>query len=214
MMKLLLAMVLGLLAPLAQALSVNAALITQLQGEVTLESASGGKRPAVAFLKLSAGEKLQLKSGSRVQLVFFDSARQETWSGSGLVEVAETEAKSASLKADVRQLPALLAKQLAKTPSAGQHGRAGMVVMRSLPTPGKLGQLENQYAEFRKTAAADDLTPEVFYLSGLIELKEGERARTVLTMLRARQGDAAAQGLVEHFMPLADAIGKPAKPAQ
>ena len=207
-MRYLLGVLLCLAAPLAQALSIDAALITQLQGEVSVESDKGAKRPALPFLKLAAGETLQLKAGSKVQVVYFESGRQESWTGAGQVEVAATEGRSRAMTPEVKQLPPLMVKQLAKTPGAGQQGRAGMVVMRSLPTPDKVVRLENQYAEFKKDSNVDDLTPEVFYLSGLIELKEGDRARAVLSMLRARQGEAGVLPIVEYFTPLAESLGR------
>jgi len=201
-----------LLASVTQALAADAALITLLQGEATVESEKGIKRPAVAFLKLASGDRLQLKPSARLQVVYFEGGRQETWSGSGVIELSSKEGRSATLQAEVKQLSPLLVKQIAKTPGAGQHGRAGMVVMRSLTPPGKVEQLEKQYGEFRQEATADDLTPEVFYLSGLIELKEYARAKTVLSMLRSRSDNPAAKDVVDYFAPLAESPAPKAAP--
>lgn len=202
-----------ILMSVAPAMAVDAALITVLQGEVTVASEKGLKRPAQAFLKLASGDRLQLKPAARLQIVFFDGGRQETWRGAGVVELADREGRSATLTPEVKQLSPLLVKQIARTPGAGQHGRAGMVVMRSLTPPGKVEQLEKQYGEFRQEASADDLTPEVFYLSGLIELKEYGRAKTVLSMLRSRTENPAAGDLVAHFSPLAEPPAAVARPA-
>ena len=210
-MKLLVSIVFFVATSSALAANIDAALITQLQGDAVVESDKGTKRPAVALLKLAIGEKLQLKSVTKIQIVYFESGRQESWSGTGQVEIDSNEGKSTTLKPELKQLPPLLVKQLAKTPGAGQQGRAGMVVMRSLPTPAKVTKLESQYAEFRKGALQDDLTPEIYYLSGLIELKEIDRAKTVLSMLRTRKDEPGVQSVIEHFSGLTDSLGKPAQ---
>lgn len=208
-MRFLVSIVFLVTASLAQAGNIDAALITHLQGEATVESDKGLKRPAVALLKLSADEKLLLKSGAKVQIVFFESGRQEIWSGTGQIAIEASEGKSDSLKPEVKQLPPLLVKQLARTPGVGQQGRAGMVAMRSLPTSAKVAQLEGHYAEFRKGAPVDDLTPEIYYLTGLIELKEADRAKTVLSMLRAKKEEPRVGSVIAHFESLVESQSKP-----
>jgi hypothetical protein len=55
----------------------------------------------------------------------------------------------------------------------------------------------------RAGAAADDTTPEVFLLSGLLELKEYERAKKVLSELKTKQlTQPAYEAVVDHFGPL------------
>ena len=213
-MRIILGFLILITAPLTYALSVDAALITQLQGEIELDSNKGSKRPAVAFMKLLEGEKLLLKNSSKAQLVFFKSGRHETWSGAGEVNIDASEGKSTSLKPLVKQLPSLLVKQLAKTPGAGQHARAGMETMRAFPTSASVERLERQYAEFKNDIHIDVLMPEIFYLNGLIELKEGDLANIALLKLRARQQEPGMQSLVEYFTPLAAALKKQKKEAQ
>ena len=96
----------------------------------------------------------------------------------------------------------MVARQLAKTPISGQHGKSGMVTVRSLSSD-TVESLERQYTEFREAAANGDTTPEVFLLTGLLEMKEFEQAQTVLEGLQARLSTTPALAVViSHFDPL------------
>ncbi len=184
-------------------------MITQMSGQVSIASgasgASGGStQAAVPFIKVATGDKLTLANGARVQMVYFGNGRQEVWSGSGQVEVGSLDSKS-TLKPEVKQLPPLVVNQLAKTPAAGQQGKTGMVRVRSLGNPDAGAHLDKQYKELKAGAAADDTTPEVFLLSGLIEIKEFTRAKELLGELG---GKAAYKPVVDHFSPIV-AAGTP-----
>lgn len=182
----------------------DVAMLTQVSGEVTV-SAREGRRPAVPFLKISAGEKLNLGRDARVQMVYFGNGRQEVWKGAGEVEVGSLEGRSAALKPETTQLPPLVINQLAKTPAAGQQGRTGMVMLRSLGDPDAGDHLDKQYAELRKSSAPDDTTPEVFLLSGLLDLKEYARAIKLLGELRNKQlTQPAYEAVIDHFVPLVE----------
>ncbi len=178
----------------------DAGMITQLSGDVSI-TAESGKRAAVPFLKIATGDKLTLGNGARVQMVYFGNGRQEVWSGAGQVEVGSLDSKS-TLKPEVKQLPPLVVNQLAKTPAAGQQGKTGMVRVRSLSNPDAGAHLDKQYKELKAGAAADDTTPEVFLLSGLIEIKEFTRAKEILSSL---SGKPTYQPVVDHFTPIVTA---------
>lgn len=181
----------------------DAGMITQLSGQVSIAS-GGGAQAAVPFIKVATGDKLTLGNGARVQMVYFGNGRQEVWSGGGQVEVGSLDSKS-TLKPVVTQLPPLVVNQLAKTPAAGQQGKTGMVRVRSLANPDAAAHLDKQYADLKKNAETDDTTPEVFLLSGLIEIKEFTRAKSVLADLG---GKPAYKPMVEHFTPIVNAGGK------
>jgi hypothetical protein len=178
-------------------------MITQLSGQVSIASGSS-TQAAVPFIKIATGDKLTLRDGARVQMVYFGNGRQEVWSGSGQVEIGSLDSKS-SLKPTVSQLPPLVVNQLAKTPAAGQQGKTGMVRVRSLANPDAAGHLDKQYADLKKNTTVDDTTPEVFLLSGLIEIKEFTRAKTVLSDL---EGKPTYKPVVDHFTPIVNAAGK------
>jgi hypothetical protein len=77
-----------------------------------------------------------------------------------------------------------------------------MVTVRSLSSD-TIESLEKQYVEFRSTAAEDDTTPEVFLLTGLLEMKEFEYAQKILEGFRMKLSKTPAlTALVSHFEPL------------
>jgi hypothetical protein len=189
----------------------QAVMLTQVAGEVTV-SGNAMAQTAVPFLKLDEGDKLMLRKNARVQMVYLANGRQEVWIGDGQIEVASLEGRSPSLKAQVSQLPALIVNQLKRTPAAGQHGQTGMVMLRSLDLDA-VERLDKEYADFRASAAADDTTPEVYLLTGLLDLREYERATKVLSDLRIKQlRQPAYEIVVNHFGPLvAEASTSPKK---
>lgn len=187
----------------AVALPMDVGMLTQLQGNVTLSGGSGKAVPA--FTKVRAGDKLTLSQGARLQVVYFDGGRQETWQGDGQLEVGATESKSATLKPEVKQLPAILVKQLVRTPSPDVKNRTGMILLRSIAAPEKIKALEDNYAAMRKEITATDFSPELYLLSGLFEFKEYQKIREALADLSARQpGNPDAKAIVEHYGRMTD----------
>jgi hypothetical protein len=183
---------------LANAALAQQAMLTQVSGQVSV-AGKDGTRPAVAFLKLETGEKLTLPADGRVQVVYFGNGRQEIWAGAGQIEIAGLEGRSPALKPEIKQLPPLVVNQLAKTPAAGQQGKAGMILVRSLENPDAVDHLDKQYEDLKRASSAEDTTPEVFLLSGLIELKEVARAKELLQKLSDKP---AYKQVVEHFTPM------------
>lgn len=195
--------IVSVLAGPASAQTVDVALITQLGGAATLE-VGGVPRPAQTLLKLVQGDRLVLTAGASAQLVYFENARQETWSGPGTVVVAKEQGKGEGLTPQVRQLPKLVAKQLARTPGGDVQGRPGAVVVRSLNKPREVMRVDEAERYFRMLKSEmpeSDLTPEVFLLGALVAAGEDERARQILDGLRKREGEDVAK-VVTHFDPL------------
>jgi hypothetical protein len=178
-------------------------MITQLSGEVSITTSSG-TQAAAPFIKVNTGDKLTLANGARLQMVYFGNGRQEVWKGGGQIEVGSLDSKSA-IKPDVSQLPPLVALQLAKMPVAGQQGKTGMIRMRAAGTSDTAANLDKQYGDLKRRAEPDDTTPEVYLLSGLIELKDFKRAKSVLAELNAKAG---YQPVVDYFTPMVNAGGK------
>jgi hypothetical protein len=176
----------------------DVAMLTQVSGQVSV-AGKDSSRAAVPFLKVASGDKLTLAADARVQMVYFGNGRQEVWTGAGQVEIGSLEGRSTALKPATSQLPPLVVNQLAKTPAAGQQGRAGMILVRSLGNPDAVDHLDKQYEELKRASLAGDTTPEVFLLSGLIELKEVARAKELLAKLGSTPG---YQAVVEHFTPM------------
>lgn len=163
------------------------ALVTVLRGEVEIEieSGSGVKAPLQAFIKLHDGDTLQLGDAARLQIVYFQSARQETWLGPGNIEIGASGSKAISgiAQPQIQQLPLPLAKQLSKTPTSDSRGKIAALRTRAITPPGSLEQAQRTYQEMRAKAEAHDRNPELYLLSAYFELKEYERVRDLLAQL-------------------------------
>jgi len=165
----------------AAAWGAEVALVTSLAGRVLLqeEKAASELKP---FVKLRAGDRLTLEGAARLQVVYFDGGRQETWQGAGQLEIGARagNALKGGLQPEAKVLPAILVRQLSKTPSADSGVKAGMVRMRSMPTGGTLESLERNYAELRKQADAADHNPELYLSAGYFELREYDKLDALL----------------------------------
>jgi hypothetical protein len=186
---------------LAQA-NADVALVTGVQGKVA-RMVITGPQPLDAFVKLKQGDALRLEKNSSVKLVYFEGGRQETWSGEGRLEIAATESKGSGLAApEVKILPAVLVKQIAKTPSLDSQGRAGVMRLRALGThsPDALTQLEAEYDQMRLVLGRNDLNADVFLLAGLLEMRAFDRVGVILEGLQGRYpGDPNAKMLVDLY---------------
>lgn len=170
-----------------QAWAAEAALVMSVQGRV-LRQASPAPQAVETFVKLNEGDRLSLAQGSKLQLVYFESGRQETWSGPGRLELTPREGKASGLPApELKSLPLVMARQLARTPTLDSQGRGGVTRLRAVPTPDAMAKLENTYQDLRSRSARDDLGPEMYLLSGLLEMRELERVERVLGDLRQEQ---------------------------
>jgi hypothetical protein len=152
-----------------------------VEGKVSRITASGNE-PVQSFVKLKQDERILLENGARIQLIFFASKRQESWHGAGQLEINLAEGKGHGLpEPQFKVLPDVLVKQISKTPTLDSQGRAGMVRLRSIPTPDALAKLDKDYRQLRQDAAGDDLNPELFLLAGLLEMRQMDRIEHVLS---------------------------------
>ncbi|MEW6278030.1 MAG: hypothetical protein AB1758_05360 [Candidatus Eremiobacterota bacterium] len=120
-------LVLLLVAVLGQsALAQNAAVVTRVKGEVTVETPGGGAaKKAHAPMKLAPGASLKLKAGAQVSLVYLADAHEETLTGPGWLKVGPTGQTGHEGELAVKPGPG----RLSATPT-GNTGKAGMATMR------------------------------------------------------------------------------------
>ena len=173
-----------LVVPVAGAAEVG--LVTSLAGSVVRQDVKAPGNALKPFVKVWDGDRLTLGDAARVQIVYFDGGRQETWSGAGTIAVGETEGvvKKGKPVAEVRTLSPLLVKQLARTPGTDGNLRAGMVRSRSIPPPKGTELAEQNYAELRANTPADDRSPELYLLSSYLELREFAKIEGLLQQLK------------------------------
>ena len=177
----------------AGAWAVEVGLVTALSGSVKLQADRSSINEIKPFVKVREGDRLILLENSRLQIVFFDGGRQETWRGAGSLEVGSVSSKAVAggLQVEVRTLPAILVKQLAKTPSPDGSVKTGMIRLRTIPNVPTLESVEKNYAELRQQVGATDRSPELYLLTSYLELREFDRLEGALKRLKEKNpGDS------------------------
>jgi hypothetical protein len=177
-----------------QAWAAEVALVMSVHGRV-LRLADAAPVQVETFVKLKEGDRLNLEKDSRLQVVYFESGRQETWSGPGSLEMTPGEGKAGGLSAPaVKMLPLVMARQLARTPALDSQGRGGVTRLRSVPGGDAVTKVEDTYRELRSRAERDDLGPEMYLLSGLLDMRQLDRVEKVLGEMQRdwpKNGEAA-----------------------
>jgi len=190
-------------------LAVEVGLVTAVSGNVKWQeekSVAGDLKP---FVKVRDGDQLTMDGAARVQLVYFESGRQETWQGAGVLAVGASASKvvKGSQLPEVKILPAILVKQLAKTPATDGNVKTGMIRLRSMAPP--IESVEKDYAEMRKQADSADRSPELFLLASYFERGEYARLEALLgKMNEEKPGDPeilALNGLYSNAISAAKA---------
>lgn len=175
------------------------ALVTSLEGKVALVS-GGEKRQLAAFDRLEANDHLVLES-ARVTLVFFLTGRQETYRGSGRIDLGPGEGKPTGLPvAETKILAPFLVRQIGRTPTLLAQGRAGVTRLRSIATPDAIAKVDEAYRRMHLEAAADDLSPEMYRLSALFDMKAYDAVRSAVKDLEmSRPGHTEAKLLASLY---------------
>lgn len=163
-------------------------LVTAVSGNVKWQEDKSAASELKPFVKVREGDQLLMEGAARLQVVYFESGRQETWQGAGVLEVGNTESKTlkGSQQPAVKTLPAILVKQLSKTPSPDGNVKTGMIRLRSMAPTDKLASVEQDYAEMRKQADANDRNPELYLLASYFELHEFDKLEALLGQLNEK----------------------------
>jgi len=196
------------------ALAAEVGLITAVSGNVKLQEEKSAASELKPFVKVRERDQLMMEGSSRLQVVYFEGGRQETWQGPVVLEVGNGSSKTlqGSLHPEVKTLPAILVKQLSKTPSPDGSVKSGMIRMRSIPPYEKLETVEKNYEEMRKQADAKDRNPELYLLASYLELREFDKLENLLRRLNEQgSGDqdlAALNMLYTRAVSEAKSAGK------
>jgi len=196
------------------ALAAEVGLITAVSGNVKLQEEKAAASELKPFVKVRERDQLMMEGSSRLQVVYFEGGRQETWQGPVVLEVGNGSSKTlhGSLQPEIKTLPAILVKQLSKTPSPDGNVKSGMIRMRSIPPYEKLETVEKNYEEMRKQADAKDRNPELYLLASYLELREFDKLENVLRQLNEKgSGDqdlAALNMLYSRAVREAKSTGK------
>jgi hypothetical protein len=153
-------------------------LINHMIGDVSYTSGSAASK-AKAYMKVREGDKFTLPSGSQLRVVYFQGGRQETFTGPAAFTAGKNESSIQSGdRPQVSTLPAGVPQKIAQTPelvAIAKLGRSGGVAVRGVGTEKRLTpqqqaevrQARQTYDQLRQSAAADDITPELYLYSVL-----------------------------------------------
>ena len=193
----------------AQTAALDAALVTQVTGQVAFRHQEGKQPPAPvqAFMKVRQGDRFQLPGESALTLLYFASGRQETWKGpvnlaAGREESRVEGAKGAPPRPEVKLLPARVSRKMdcAPLPLPRSSVRYSGVIQTMGPLCAEARQelkaAEAAYRSLRHQTPADDFTPELYYLGVLAEYQQyPEMERLLNSMLAKKPGDPALMHL-------------------
>ncbi len=191
-------------------------LITNLSGEATYWNKADTPKPVKlrAFMKVRQGDHLKLPGGAALTLLYFAGGRQETWKGPATLIAGGQESQVLGgqqplAQPEVKIIPAKASKQLEGAPlplSPASMSKSGVIQTMGprrepsaknaapLTAEGQrqIKEAKRVYQDLKKSAAPDDVTPELYFFSVLAEHKQfQEMARLVDAMLQKRPGDAA-----------------------
>ena len=207
-------------AALAVASAAHAAgdvgLINQMSGDVSYSSGAQNAK-AQAFMKVREGDKFTVPAGGQVRLVYFQGGRQETYAGpASFIAGSQQSSIISGAQPQVTVLPSGVPQKIAQTPELIQIaklGRSGGVAVRGMAreqrlTPKQEAEVRSAretYQQFRASAAADDITPELYLYSVLQDhLLYGEMKAVVAEMAKRQPGNADVAELVAYVKAKTD----------
>ena len=160
------------------ALASDVGLVNHIAGDVSYTSGTSTAK-AKAYMKVREGDRFSLPAGAQLRVVYFQGGRQESFTGPArLTAGAQQSTVQSGAQPQVTTLPSGVPQKIAQTPELIQIaklGRSGGVAVRGVNGERKLTpqqqaevkQAKQTYEQLRKTAAADDITPELYLYSVL-----------------------------------------------
>jgi len=149
---------------------------------------------AKAFMKVREGDRFELGTGSELRVVYFASARQESWRGPAALRAGKNESTiERGAPPGVSALPASVPQRLARIPELAQNGLFGGVRVRGLKPPleddASLREARATYERLRRELAPDDPTPDLFLYAALVRGPEpdSEQVKSLAARLRERE---------------------------
>ena len=160
------------------AMASDVGLVNQLTGDVKYSS-GGSTASAKAYMKIREGDRFSVPPGGQLRIVYFQGGRQETFAGPAALTAGKQQSTVQNgVQPQVTTLPSGVPQKIAQTPELIQIarlGRSGGVAVRGVGAERRLTpqqqaevkQAKVTYEQLRKSAAADDITPELYLYSVL-----------------------------------------------
>ena len=185
-------------------------LITHLAGDVSYSSGAA-KAQAKAYMKVREGDRFTLPAGAQLRLVYFKGGRQESFAGPATFTAgADQSSVQSGSQPQVSNLPAGVSQKISQTPELIQIaklGRSGGVAVRGIGkdqrlTPqqqAEVRQARQTYDQLRKSAASDDITPELYLYSVLQDhLLYDDMKQVVAEMQKRKPADPDVAVMAEY----------------
>jgi hypothetical protein len=184
----------------ASALANDVGLINHLAGDVSYTSGKSTDK-AKPFMKVREGDRLNVAPGAQLRVVYFQNGRQESYTGpASFTAGAQQSTQQSGAQPQVSTLPSGVPQKISQTPELIQIaklGRSGGVTLRNVPgavperlTPqqqAEVRQARQTYDQLRQTAAADDITPELYLYSVLQDHLLYNDMKVVVSEMQRRQ---------------------------
>jgi hypothetical protein len=178
---------------------VDVALVNLLSGEATYVARSGMRGKVEPFMKVRDGDRITVAAGGQVRIAFFESSRQELWSGPATFSAAKAAAELISGKApEITRLPAGVTQRMARIPELVKFAKLGGTQVRGLSKHQKqtgtdeqtaLAQAKSAYETMRQQMPADDIAPELYLYAALYEFSRYDEMKVVVAEMRRKQPD-------------------------
>lgn len=188
----------ALFAAAAAFAAEDAGLINHLAGDVSYTSGASTAK-AKAFMKVREGDRFSVPSGAQMRVVYFKGGRQESYAGPATFTVgAQQSSVQSGSQPQISTLPSGVPQKISQTPELIQIaklGRSGGVAVRGTAreqrlTPqqqAEVRQARQTYEQLRQSAAADDITPELYLYSVLQDHLLYGDMKTVVSEMQRRQ---------------------------
>lgn len=182
----------------ASAFANDVGLINHLAGNVSYTSGSSTAK-AEPFMKVRDGDRISVTAGAVVRVVYFQDGRQESYMGPASFTAGARQSRVQSgSQPQVTTLPAGVSQKISQTPELihiARLGRSGGVVVRGdvrdvRLTPqqqAEVRQARQTYEELRRSAPADDVTPELYLYSVLQDHLLYKDMKIVVSEMQRRQ---------------------------
>ena len=194
----------------AGASAQDVGLVNHLSGDASYTSGAT-RAKAAAYMKIREGDRFTLAPGAQLRIVYFQGSRQESYTGPARLVAGKDASKVESGAApQITTLPAGVSQRIEKTPellAIAKLGRAGGIAVRSGIRPKPLSpqqeaevkQARATYTELRRSAAEDDITPELFLYSVLDEHRLYQDMKVIVSEMQRRQpGNADVAAMAEY----------------
>lgn len=184
--------------------SINDSFITNLNGTAYYAAENSDKAELLSFAKIPENSKVYIEENSNLQIVYLSSGIQETWSG----PISFTTGDKASLyeppaaPENTKTLPPFMLNVLLQSPEviSSIKTRQGMIRVRSLLTARKVKEAEKNYQQMLKEVDENDITPEIYFITTLDNLRVYNRMVEPLEeMIRKQPNNLQALELYEQF---------------